>query len=516
LQGDELKEERWILLTAFLEGLSVLIIEIAGARAIAPYYGTSLRVWTSQITATLLFLALGYGLGGRLSRQAKASTLPGVFWTAGAALVLFPFWRVGILSLAASLPGIGFGSFVAGSLLFGPSLLALGAVSPLLIRRLQKGTEGGAAAGGIFFTNTLGGLAGGWLTALLLIPHIHLRVILAGTGVLLAVIGSLWAWGGPRLKAASLSLPLALLFLLMLAPRPARTLSLGGRQATILASQASSVGLIQVMDMDARGLSLLIDGVTQGGMDRSSGLTLYEFTEYQAYLSWRYHPSAKRALLLGLGTGLLAKQLTARGMQVEVAEIEPVMERMARKYFLLPDAVTVHDTDARAYLDQDGPKYDLIFMDAFAGENVPWYLVTKEGLARMQARLNPGGRLVINSVTRASVGSPGLQRIEAGLIEVFGEGQIFIDEAHDGMDLVNVCIVAGKDLKMNDGKGYPGLASTYVVGKTLDLAGKGRPAAHGLDANTDDFSDLDHAEAELRLEWRRLVLAQLGPDILGD
>jgi spermidine synthase len=512
-----LKEERWILTTAFLEGLSVLIIEIAGARAVAPYYGTSLRVWTSQITATLLFLALGYGLGGRLSRQPKASSLPSVFWAAGAALVLFPFWRVVILQIAASLPGIGLGSFVAGSMLFGPALMALGAVSPLLIQRLQRGFAGGAAAGGIFLTNTLGGLAGGWLTALVLIPHVHLHLILACTGVGLAVIGSLWAWGGPRLKPASMGLPLALFCLLMLAPRPARTLSLGGHPATILASQASSIGLIQLMDMDGRGLSLLIDGVTQGGMDRNSGLTLYEFTEYQAYLSWRYHPNAKHALLLGLGTGLLAKQLSARGLQVEVAEIEPVMERVARKYFMLPDTVTVHDMDARAYLNQDGPKYDLIFLDAFAGENVPWYLVTKEGLARMQARLNPGGRLVINSVTRAGVGSPGLQRIEAGLLDVFGEAQVYIDDAHDGMELVNVCIVAGQGLKMNDGIGYMGEASRYVATQTQKLVDRGgRPAARVLEANTDDFSDLDHAEADLRLEWRRLVLDQLGPDILGD
>ena len=55
--------------TAFLEGTSVLIIEIAGARALAPFYGSSLKVWTAQITATLLFLALGYWAGGKVSRK---------------------------------------------------------------------------------------------------------------------------------------------------------------------------------------------------------------------------------------------------------------------------------------------------------------------------------------------------------------------------------------------------------------------------------------------------------------
>jgi spermidine synthase len=510
------RQNRWILSTAFLEGLSVLIIEIAGARAIAPYYGTSLRVWTSQITVTLFFLAMGYGLGGRLSRRDRPMALPGVFWGAGAWLVCFPFWRVGVLKVASELSGVGLGSFVAGALLFGPPLLALGAVSPLLIQRLQKGTQGGAAAGGIFFTNTLGGLAGGWLTALILIPNIHLRLILASTGVLLGLLGSLWAWGGARLKLASAGLPAILVFLMLLAPRPAQTFVLGGRQATMIHSQSSSIGLIQVMDMDGLGQSLLVDGITQGGMDRESGLTVFEFTEYQAYLSWRYHPTAKRALLLGLGTGLLAKQLTARGMQVDVAEIEPRMAETSRQFFGLPDSVHVILTDARTYLNGDGPSYDLIFMDAFSGENVPWYLMTTEGLGRMKARLNPGGRLVINSVTRSPQGSPGLERIEAGISEVFGEGEAFVDDAHDGMDLVNACLVAGTGLKMNDGLGYPGKALDFVAKKTLVLVGKGRPVRHLMPAGEDDFSDLDHAEAELRLEWRRLVLAQIGPEVLGD
>lgn len=33
---------------------------------------------------------------------------------------------------------------------------------------------------------------------------------------------------------------------------------------------------------------------------------------------------------------------------------------------------------------------------------------------------------------------------------------------------------------------------------------------------SDDFSDLDDAEADLRLEWRKLVLATMGPEVLAD
>jgi spermidine synthase len=509
--------KRAILTTAFLEGLSVLIIEIAGARAVAPYYGTSLKVWTSQITATLLFLALGYGLGGRLSKTERPWALPAVFWAAGVWLALFPYARVAVLKFSSLLPGVGLGSFAAGALLFGVPLLALGAVSPLLIQRLQRDGQGGAAAGGIFLTNTLGGLAGGWITALGLVPHLPLRVILAGTGLGLALLGTAWAWSLRGRRATAVGLPGLLLLLLMLAPRPAKTFSLGGGETTILHSQSSQVGLLQVMDMNGSAQSLLLDGITQGGMDSATGLTVYEFSEYLAYMSWRHHPRAKKALLLGLGTGMLAKQLAARGMEVQVVEIEPKMEAMARRYFGLPAGVTVTHADARQFLNQDGPGYDLIFLDAFAGENMPWYAITEEGLGRMKARLNPGGRVLVNLVTRFKGGTPALARVEAGLLKVFGNALVYVeDDQNRTHDLVNGCLVAGESLAINDGVGYPGKALPEVEHRTRNLVGQGRPAKATVPPATDDFSDVDFVDADLRLEWRKLVLSQIGPEVLGD
>lgn len=514
-----MKPKHWILASAFSEGLCVLIVEIAGARALAPFYGTALTVWTAQITATLLFLALGYALGGRLSRQGKPLSLAIVFWGAGAWLALFPFLRNGVLTSSATLPGIGAGSFAASAILFGPVLLGLGAVSPLLIQRLQQGDRGGEAAGGIFFTNTLGGLAGGWLTALALIPHASLRLVLAGTGLALVLLGSLWAWPLRRLSAA-LALPLLALTALLAAPQPLRSFRLGDLEARVVHRESSSVGLIQVLDMGkdgySEGVSLLLDGITQGGMDRAHGLSPYEFTEYQARLGWVYHPRAKRALLLGLGSGMLASALAQRGLQVDVAEIEPRMEAVARQYFGLPDSVRVHAADGRAFVNRSQEQWDLIFLDAFAGENPPWYLMTVEGLQAIKARLAPGGRLLINSVTRQGGHSAGLDRLEAGLSQVFGQTQVFVERPHDdsGVDLVNACTVSGEALKAATGV-YPGEALPWVAQRAEALIGHGRPARPGR-ATHDDRSDLDAADAGLRQEWRQVVLSQMGAKVLGD
>jgi predicted membrane-bound spermidine synthase len=513
--------KRALLATAFLEGLSVLIVEIAGARALAPYFGSSLHVWTAQITATLLFLALGYGLGGRFSRTPGAWKLPAVFWTAGLWLGLYPFLRNAILGATAARFGVAGGSFLASVLLFGLPLGCLGSVSPLLISRLDALAKGaGSAAGQLFLVNTLGGLAGGWLTALVLIPHLPLRLALSGTGVLLACLGGVWSLALRRPAVAPV-VPLLGLLLLGMAPRPQDTLLFAGVPARIVQRQQSSVGLIQVLE--AAGPEqplyrvLLIDGVTQGGMDLATGLSAYEFSEYLNDLAWRYQPRARRALLLGLGSGVLAKELTERGIEVTAAEIEPRIEAASRRWFGLPPSVRVIREDARSYLNGTSGTYDLVILDVFAGESVPWYLVTREALQAVQRHLAPGGRLLVNWVTRQGGESGGLRRLEAGMAATFGETVLFVDP-HEAGSLVNAILVAGRGLAMAPGK-FPGRVVAPIEPRlaVMEAAGRpARPAPPGTRIGRDDFSDLDDAEADLRLEWRKLVLATLGPDVLAD
>src|SRR5215204_3355021 len=121
-----------IYLTAFIEGLIVIVVEIGGARALAPFYGTSLQVWTAQITMTLFFLAIGYGVGGLLAKRVKPATLPTLFGIAGGWLILYSLLRTPVLSSSQSL-GVALGSLTGASVLFGLPLLMLGAVSPVLV-----------------------------------------------------------------------------------------------------------------------------------------------------------------------------------------------------------------------------------------------------------------------------------------------------------------------------------------------------------------------------------------------
>lgn len=505
-----------LLVTAFLEGLCVLVVEIAGARALAPFFGTSLQVWTAQITATLLFLALGYGLGGLLCRRGPMA-LPGVFVVAGGWLALYPIWRLGLLGALAPL-GIGGGAFVASALLFGPPLACMGAVSPLLIQRMgERGLDAGRAAGSLFFTNTLGGLAGGWLTALVLVPMAPMRWVLAGTGVFLALMGALWA-RARGVGQAVLLLPLACLTAAGLGASPLKVMSLGssGVFLRVVDHAQSASGAIHVVEVPGVWRGLLLNGIDQGAMDLATGTSYQPFSEYLAYAAQRYHPRARSALLLGLGCGVLAKRLHGMGVKVTVVELEPEVERMARTHFGLPAGVNVVVEDGRAYLRTVTDRFDLVILDAFAGESAPWYLLTREALESVRAHLAPGGRLVVNTVSVSEGKSEGLRRLEAALLDVFGEAVVFLEPRlpFETEAFLNATLVAGAQLRATD-EPYPPKLNAHVAPFIGDMHALGPQLARaGAVIDVDDHSSLELVDVDLRSRWRRQVIDSLTPGVL--
>src|SRR5206468_11619156 len=48
-----------------------MIVEILGAKMLTPYLGTSHFVWTAQIAVTLVALACGYYVGGRIADRSQ-------------------------------------------------------------------------------------------------------------------------------------------------------------------------------------------------------------------------------------------------------------------------------------------------------------------------------------------------------------------------------------------------------------------------------------------------------------
>lgn len=113
-------------------------------------------------------------------------------------------------------------------------------------------------------------------------------------------------------------------------------------------------------------------------------------------------PDPKRALILGLGGGSLARFLLIEFPQcrVDAVELRPQVVELARNYFSLPKdpRLTIHLGDAAAYV-QSGPadhRYDLILVDAYDHVGMDTNLNAPDFFAPCTQLLAAEGALAMN------------------------------------------------------------------------------------------------------------------------
>ena len=112
------------------------------------------------------------------------------------------------------------------------------------------------------------------------------------------------------------------------------------------------------------------------------------------------HPP-QRILVVGLGGGSLPVFLhqTFAAVDVDVAEIDPTVLRVAQRFFgVRPDQrLVVHLGDGRAFIERAAPSsYDLIFIDAFGARGMPPQFTTQEFFKAVRSALRPDGVAVTN------------------------------------------------------------------------------------------------------------------------
>ncbi len=384
-----------------MTGAAIMIVEILGAKMLAPYVGTSHFVWTAQIAVTLVALAAGYYAGGwMVDRWPQLGRLYGAIVVAAiylcfTVLVARPvaYWCLGFK--------LALGSLLASAFLFFVPLALLAMVGPFFVRVLTNSVTGvGGNVGRLTALSTLGSFAGTVLIGYVLIPFLPNSYTMFLTAALLFLIAAAYffVWA----KKTS-SRPMVVIGTLggLLTGFLGVTVDSRSRfaEAIELYRANSNFGLLQVIDThEGTRRSYLNDFLYQNIYDPMAKKSVTLFTYMLHDLARAYTPRIDSVLCIGLGMGIVPTQFATEGARVDVVEINPAVVPVGERFFgSRPDRFKVEIGDGRQFVNSTTNQYDAIVLDAFLGDSSPGHLMSKESFEAMRRILKPGGVLAINT-----------------------------------------------------------------------------------------------------------------------
>ncbi|MDQ5944002.1 MAG: hypothetical protein QG658_68 [Patescibacteria group bacterium] len=409
-----------LITVALINGAVIMIVELTGSRIVAPYFGSSLYVWTAIIGSILVALSVGYWYGGRLSdRFPSERVLARILLVAAIVLLVTRLVQDVVLTVLASLnPGVLLGSILATIVLFIPTTFTLGMVSPFVAKLTMRDQKhAGEGVGLVFSAGTIGSIVGTFLTGYVLFQYIgSARIILLCVAALLLASMLLY-----RKKILLVQVALLIIVgVLVLQERafghPIRGLVLDIDSAysrLIVSDRDVEKGTLRVLQTDALG--------AQSGVYVDSTELPFDYT--RAFLDAAAIAADGPILLIGGGAFTVPRELAHQypGRNVDIVEIDPVLSQVARDYFgyTVPSSHQVLHEDARTFINQSDRQYSLILSDAFQSLSPPFQLTTREAIAAKKKNLRPGGLLVMNTISRPDSDKSFLAAQYATLLQEF-------------------------------------------------------------------------------------------------
>ena len=391
---------RYLYFTSAITGACILIVQILGAKMLAPYLGTSHFVWTAQIAITLVALACGYYAGGMLvDRSLRLGRLYAAIIAAALYLTLTVAAREPV-AYACLQANLAVGALLSSLILFFIPLALLAMVGPFFIRVLTVHVSGvGGNVGRLNSISTLGSFLGTVLIGYVLIPYLPNSMIMYLTVLLLLAVSGIYfvVWG--RASRGIAGPVVAIVLGVVIGALALRTDKWPGHQTVELFRGNSDFGLLQVIQVkDSPRRYYLNDYLTQNTYDTNTGQSVSMFTHMLHGLARAYAPQVDDVLCIGLGVGIVPMVFAREGSRVDVVEINPAVVPIGEKFFgLEPARLNITIGDGRYFVNHSKKQYDAIVLDAFLGDSCPSHLMTREAFTAMRKVLKPAGVLVLNT-----------------------------------------------------------------------------------------------------------------------
>jgi spermidine synthase len=438
-------KQNYLVFTVFFAGMVTMAVEFAASRLLENVFGTSNIVWASIIGLILIYLTLGYWLGGKLAdRYPYEKTIYTVLIWAGFLIGIIPLIARPVLRISSNafdqlqMP-ILFGSFSAVLILFLVPVTLLGTASPIALKLALKDTQQtGRIAGKMSAISTMGSFLGTFLTVLVFIPLVgtyRTFIIFSELLCLICLIG-LWRAGRWRSLLPYLWMPIAVAVL--------GIVSLKGSDKTtsgLIYETESAYNYIQVLEVDGYRYLRLNEG--QGMHSIYHPTELFYGGPWSQVLVAPYFidtnnkvAEVNRIGIVGLAAGTTARQAANvyPDAVVDGYEIDPKIVEVGRTYFMMNmPYLNVFVEDGRWGIAHSKYLYDIISVDAYKVPYIPAHMTTVEFFSIIKEHLTSSGMMVIN-VGRSPFNRELVDDLGATILEVFPE--VFVTDIPDSFNTI--------------------------------------------------------------------------------
>ena len=393
-----LKKKYMYVAGSFLAGFSVMVVELVSGRIVAPIIGSSVFTWTSVIGTTLLGLALGSYLGGKIADNTTTDkSLPLSFLTSSVLVALIPILSIHTDFIVNSYDSILILNLFMSLYLFLFPALAIGAIQPIILKKYALDfSKIGSEYGILSSVWSTGGIIGVFLTGFFFISTIGSRETIWLMAIILFLTGLIFATRDKKIIACFI---FVLFFFLIIffsfgikEPNPNILFQKETNyyDAKVIKGYLPQYGETKFLVLDADFHSIEYP-------------TKAEYYPEMYPVFGNLKEDIKNIMIIGSGAYTMPKKFKDyyKDSSVSVVEIDPEMINISNDFFNLKkyDIKTIIG-DAKIALDKKGGKYDVIFGDAYNSFiSVPWYLITKEWNDSIKNRLNDNGIYAINFIS---------------------------------------------------------------------------------------------------------------------
>ena len=399
---------RYLYFAVFAAGMTTLALELSASRLLGTVFGTSNLVWASIIGLILIYLTVGYFLGGRWAdRSPYPKTMYSIMAWGAFTAGLVPLVSRPVLRLAAGAfdqlqVGVLFGAFTAVLILFSLPVTLLGTISPFAIRlAIRDSRQAGQISGRIYAISTLGSFVGTFLPVLVFIPLLGTTITFLTFSFYLLSVALFGLWFSSGRKVA-----LRMVWMILVLTLLAVLLSGGSIKKTEgqIYETESAYNYIEVLEFDDYRYLRLNEGQGVHSVWHPTEIDYRgpweQFLAAPFFNAAPYAPEQVESMaIIGLAAGTVARQATVvyGPIPIDGFEIDPTIIAVGREYFDMNQPnLNAIGQDGRLGLATSNRRYSIIGIDAYRPPYIPWHLTTHEFFTIVREHLTQEGVLVIN------------------------------------------------------------------------------------------------------------------------